>query len=236
MRYSQVLLDNNISIYLNTNENIERPIIISIFLSFDNPWEHEWNKIIAYKEGEKYENKIREEFKFENYDKYMISAIEQKTFYISLDDIKYLEKNDDFNSKIIDIELVDISQFYNIFHKNYIGFKNNEELQKFKKFFNMNDYKDNPLYKISTVLFPSLTTFVVFILIFFVLLVLYIFIFLKIYVTFFFDMIFTSIISIVYIPIYLSHLYKFKKLEFNFDPQIQKDLIYILKELINHFI
>ena len=157
MRYSQVLLDNNISIYLNTNENIERPIIISIFLSFDNPWEHEWNKIIAYKEGEKYENKIREEFKFENYDKYMISAIEQNTFYISLDDIKYLEKNDDFNSKIIDIELVDISQFYNIFHKNYIGFKNNEELQKFKKFFNMNDYKDNPLYKISTVLFLYLS-------------------------------------------------------------------------------
>ena len=158
--YSQIVLDNDISIYLNTNENIERPIIIEIFFSFDNPWEHEWQKIIANKDNKKNENNKREKLSFEKYDKYMIKANKQNIFLISLNDIISWENFDDFNSKIEDLDLVKLSQFYNVFHKNYIGFKNYEELQKFKKKFNINDYKDNPLYKYSKTLRPSIASMV----------------------------------------------------------------------------
>lgn len=38
----------------------------------------------------------------------------------------------------------------NIYTRSYIGFKNVEELNKFKEKFNDQDYKDNPLYKFSS--------------------------------------------------------------------------------------
>ena len=229
--YSQVLLDNNISIYLNTNENIDRPIIISIFLSFDKPWEHEWQEIIAYKEGEKYEdeNKKREEFLFENYDKYMISTTEQNKFYISLDNIKYWEKIDNFSSKIKDIELEDLSKFYNVFYKNYIGFKNYEELKNFIKIFNMNDYKDNPLYKFSKTLVPYIASeffCFLFAIIFLIAFCQQIYLYYQkkdlIECSYILVIPFNFVYCIIYISLYFSDYVKFKKLEFNFDEQIQK--------------
>ena len=39
--------------------------------------------------------------------------------------------------------------------RNYIGFNNKTELNKFKKYFDSNDYKNNPLYKISSDLYPN---------------------------------------------------------------------------------
>ena len=62
--YSEIELENDISIYLNNEENIDRPIIITNFVTYDKPWDHEWEKLIA-----KNDNKIkREKFPFENYD------------------------------------------------------------------------------------------------------------------------------------------------------------------------
>ena len=222
--YSQIVLDNDISIYLNTNENIERPIIIEIFFSFDNPWEHEWQKIIANKDNKKNENNKREKLSFEKYDKYMIKANKQNIFLISLNDIISWENFDDFNSKIEDLDLVKLSQFYNVFHKNYIGFKNYEELQKFKKKFNINDYKDNPLYKYSKTLRPSIASMVLCILTI-IFLTFFFLVFMcqeEFNITFFILMGINFIYSIIYISLYFSDFVKFKQLKFNFDEQIQK--------------
>ncbi len=51
--YSEVILENNITIYKNNEENIDRPIIVSNFLSYDKPWDHEWDKLISNKDEDK---------------------------------------------------------------------------------------------------------------------------------------------------------------------------------------
>lgn len=48
----------------------------------------------------------------------------------------------------------------NWYTRNYIGFENSTELNKFKRYFDSNDHKNNPLYKISTTLFPNLGSFI----------------------------------------------------------------------------
>ena len=153
--YSEVILENDISIYLNNEENIDRPIIITNYLSFDKPWEHEWEKLIA-----KNNKKIkREKFPFENYDIFMINSSFNNLSPISLDDIVKWEENNE-NLKLLLEEIEQPSEFYYLFHKNYIGFKNYKELKKFKKLFNANDYKKNPLFKLSKTLRPYITSIV----------------------------------------------------------------------------
>lgn len=44
--------------------------------------------------------------------------------------------------------------------RNYIGFKNKTELDKFKKYFDSNDYKKNSLYEISRTLYPNYTSLI----------------------------------------------------------------------------
>ena len=52
------------------------------------------------------------------------------------------------------------SQTINWYSRGYITFQNRTELDKFKKIFDSNDHKNNPLYKISKDLYPNLTTFI----------------------------------------------------------------------------
>ena len=52
------------------------------------------------------------------------------------------------------------SQTINWYSRGYIKFQNNTELNKFKKYFDSNDHKNNPLYKLSKYLHPNLTTFI----------------------------------------------------------------------------
>ena len=47
-----------------------------------------------------------------------------------------------------------------LYTRNYIGFKNRTEFNKFKKYFDSNDYKSNSLYKISRTLYPNYTSFI----------------------------------------------------------------------------
>ena len=44
--------------------------------------------------------------------------------------------------------------------RNYIGFANSTELEKFKKYFKSNNHKNNPLYKISKTLYPNYGSFI----------------------------------------------------------------------------
>jgi len=79
--YDEINLNNSFLIYLNTNENIERPIIITNFISFDKPWNHEYQHIIAYKD-----NKKREQIPFDDYDIFMRKVPLKYFSFISLND------------------------------------------------------------------------------------------------------------------------------------------------------
>ena len=155
--YDEINLNNSLSIYLNTNENIERPIIITNFISFDKPWNHEYQHIIAYKDNKK--NKKREQVPFNDYDIFMRKVSFNKFSFISLNDILNWEKDNDYLKSVIN--LVRPSESYYLFNKNYIGFKDYEELEQFKKIFKEDNYKDNPLFKISKTLRPSFATIII---------------------------------------------------------------------------
>ena len=220
--YSEIELENDISIFLNNEDNIDRPIIITNLLSFDKPWDHEWEKLIA-----KNDNKTkREKFPFENYDIFMINSSFNNLSPISLTDIVKWEENNE-NLKLLLEEIEQPNEFYYLYHKNYIGFKNYKELKKFKKIFNENDYKKNPLFKLSKTLRPYITSIVFG----FIFLIFYIGIFLfglkerffdsDAYVVFF---ILAAIIDFIYFVIYISLFFsdkvKFKRILKHFGKSI----------------
>ncbi len=220
--YKEVLLKDNNSIYLNNEINIDRPIIVSIFLSIDKPWDHEWDNLMVNKK----KDKKRTYYPFESYDIYMINST---TFNISLKDILIWEEN---NEKLKTLkENVNASEYYYLFHKNYIGFKNYRQFKKFEELFNINDYKNNPLFKLSKTLKPYITSIVFgFILIIFFLILIVISCVDgigekcdKICFAIFIGLAHLIILInfIVYVYLYFTDRAKFKKMDFEFDEQIQ---------------
>ena len=229
--YSEEKLDNDFSLYLNTEENIVRPIIISFFLSFDKPWDHEWQKIIGYKDSKKNEkdNLKREIFPFDNYDKYMTSVPFLDSFsFIPLNDILKWEKFNE-NLKIM-IKEIEPSKFYYLFHKNYIGFKNYEELKQFQETFDIDDYKNNPMYKLSKTLRPYIASIVLCLITTLIILIMFVIMFILIanhekdfiYFSLIIFAFLALIYFLVYISLYFSNQAKFKKIDLNFDLQIKQ--------------
>ena len=225
--YDEINLNNSFSIYLNTNENIERPIIITNFISLDKPWNHEYQNIIAYKDNKK-DNK-REKIIFDDYDIFMRKVPFNNFSFISLNDILNWEKNNNY-LKIV-INKIKASEYYYLFNKNYIGFKNYEELEQFKKIFKEDNYKDNPLFKFSKTLRPGLATIIICIIL---VIVLVICIFslaiipsssydsdLLIGMFIFFSTILGLIYSFVYISLFSIDKKKFKIDQFQFDAQLE---------------
>ena len=134
--YNEITLNNSFFIYLNTEENIEKPIIITNFITFDKPWNHEYQNIIGkYKKGT--------EDIFDSYDKYMKIVPFLNFSNITLEDILKWEENNDYMKSVLNElnEEEKPNKYYFLFHKNYIGFKSYEELLKFKKIFKEDDYK-----------------------------------------------------------------------------------------------
>jgi hypothetical protein len=160
-------------------------------------------------------------FSFEHYDEFMLYTSSENSFLISREDIISSEKD----SLEFDLEDEKISKFYNLFYKNYIGFENYESLQKYKKLFNTDDYADNPLYKLSKTLRPSTVSIVFSFMIIFAIIIFFTFMVCEEkepFVGFIFACIFTLTFSVIYIGLYFSDFVKFKKMNFNFDKQIQK--------------
>ena len=109
-----------------------------------------------------------------------ISKISSKTIYDAFIDKKcnrdecldanWIQRESNKISEIINTQE---SIFYNLneyilnsniiwYTRNFIGFENYTELQKFKLYFDSNDHKNNPLYKISTnTLHPSCASFII---------------------------------------------------------------------------
>ena len=232
--YDEINLNNSFSIYLNTNENIERPIIITNFISFDKPWNHEYQNIIAYEDNKK--NKKREQIPFDDYDIFMrrvsIFIFFNNFSFILLNDILNWEKNNDYLKMLINE--VKPSESYYLFNKNYIGFKNYEELEQFKTIFKEDNYKDNPLFKFSKTLRPGLATIIISIIL---VVVLIIFIIYLLFISpssydsriaIILLLCFSAFISLIYFLIYVSLFsidkIKFKIDQFTFDFQIENVL------------
>jgi len=228
--YEEINLNNSISIYLNTNENIERPIIITNFISYDRPWNHEYQKIVAYKDEKKKKekDKKREQILFEDYDIFMRKVSFNNFSFIPLNDILIWEKSNDYLKKMLN-ELRPSESYY-LFNKNYIGFKNYEELEKFKKLFKEHDYRNAPLFKFSKTLCPGLATIIINI--FFIIILLFLLI-----ISFFYDyeddgffipiyfcIILSFIYFVVYISIYFLDKNKFNIYQFTFDAQMESVL------------
>jgi len=225
--YDEINLNNSFSIYLNTNENIERPIIITNFISFDKPWNHEYQHIIAYKDNKK--NKKREQIPFDDYDIFMRKVPLKNFSFISLNDILNWEKNNKYLKSIINE--VKPSETYYLFNKNYIGFKNYEELEQFKKLFKEDNYKDNPLFKFSKALRPGLATSIISIIL--VIVLVFFLFFIAIISPSIYDsdvfigliIFFSAILGLIYFFVYISLFSidkkKFKIDHFQFDAQLE---------------
>ena len=225
--YDEINLNNSFSIYLNTNENIERPIIITNFISLDKPWNHEYQHIIAYKDNKK-DNK-REKIPFDKYDRFMRRVSFDKFPFISLSDILNWEKNNKYLKSMIN--KVKPSETYYLYNKNYIGFKNYEELEQFKKIFKEDNYKDNPLFKFSKTLIPGLATIVINIIIMILLFILLLISFCADredsylpYLPFFIYLCISFLYFLIFIIIYYIDKKKFKIETFTFDEQIERVL------------
>jgi len=225
--YDEINLNNSFSLYLNTNENIERPIIVTNFISFDKPWNHEYQNIISYKDNKK-DNK-REHIPFDDYDTFMRKVPFNNFSSISLNDILNWEESNDYLKSILNE--VKPSESYYLFTKNYIGFKSYEELEQFKKIFKEDNYKDNPLFKFSKPLRPGLATIIISIILIVALIVFIISLVIVSTYSYssedviFLSLIISGILSLIYFLIYVSLFSidkkKFKMDKFTFDFQIE---------------
>ena len=155
---NKIKIDNNI--YISLNNNNEFSIVNSIIISENKPLNHEWEKMIR----ETYE-------KLENKDK-------KKRRILSGEDFQLLDSKEDDSYKILNgfnplyLKVAHIkdnnnlegiynsNQYLNIYIRSYIGFKDNEELDKFETIFNDKNDRDNPLYQLSSSKHDPLTTII----------------------------------------------------------------------------
>lgn len=132
----------------NLKNDINSDIIISIIISENPPLNHEFDYDVRKKYTKLKDEEIQ---KFED-----ITGEDYKLFDTEYDNtFKYLDKSEDLNFTVRDFiddteqNKYNSGQNLNVYTRNYIGFKNVEELNKFKKKFPSQNESDNPLYKLS---------------------------------------------------------------------------------------
>lgn len=175
---------NNILEYYVNNKNYYGRLIVKNIFSTTEPNNFEMEsklRISMMLNRKKYnENKIKKEIK-------KISEISSKNIFDTFNDEKctgyecrytnYIKFDTDQYSYNLKTDILDNSDEYifknyknddyysnkNIYWytRNYIGFQNITELNKFKDFFDVNDHKNNCLFKISKVLYPNIESIII---------------------------------------------------------------------------
>ena len=165
-RYHKIKI-NEEKILSLINNSKERNLIISIVLSENEPLSHEWDYMVRETE-EKIDDKLAQERRDISFRDLKLLDIgdNEDTKYHLLDSLKDLnikveDVNNNNNIKGYTDNKYNKNQILNIYTRNYIGFKNIDELYEFKKIFNNEDYKDNPLYKLSSSKHNPLITVVI---------------------------------------------------------------------------
>lgn len=135
---------------INNCNSYSKPFI-TVILSENAPLVHEWDKMIK----ETYENIDEEEIKKRRnvVNKQFIDLLNKETddTFSRIDGLFKL--SDIYNKnhiKNFDGRKYNLEQKLSLFARNYIGFRNIDELNKLKKIFNDQDERDNPLYKLSS--------------------------------------------------------------------------------------
>ena len=234
--YNEITLNNSFFIYLNTEENIEKPIIITNFITFDKPWNHEYQNIIGkYKKG-------KEEI-FDSYDIYMKIVPFLNFSNITLEDILKWEENNDYMKSVLNElnEKEKPNKYYFLFHKNYIGFKSYEELLKFKKIFKEDDYKKSLQFG-KYIPFDATIVADIILLIFILFFNIFGFIYFflernsdehgNVNITLCMNGIFSFIYFIIYISLYSIYKTNLKKFQFTLDSQMQ-DILNLYNKRMN---
>ena len=134
------------------NYHTTQPLLVTFIISENYPLSHEWDKIVKETSEELDEKDFEKRRQLTNKDFLLLDMGDDTTYkivnknndvYLIVSDLKNRIK-DYYNKGYND------NQILNIYYRNYIGFKNIEELFKFKKIFNNKDDTDNPLYKLSS--------------------------------------------------------------------------------------
>ena len=222
------------------------PIIVNNYLTEIPPSLHEWNnkydsEIVTLKDIKNLVNKNKDNSDDDNY-------------YKKQDAYFYIDQLPEFREKYT--TKVNPKQKIYWYTTNYIGFDTAEDLKNFKSIFNENDLTDNPLYRMTELLYPSIETSIICI----ILIPIYVIflIFLEKHInqnnkdftlkTWMFKLkkLFSLLLLIIYFFIFLKFIKKpFKKININIDSNYQKilDLYnerrkqkYFLAGIILHFI
>ena len=151
--------DTSDIIEINDNKKIKfinndsRDIVISIILSENIPLSHEWDLMIRETYEEQDDTNIQKRRIITSEDFKLLNMEADNTYQkVNVDglSLKVSDVNNNNFIKGYDNGKYNENQILNIYTRNYIGFKNIEDLQKFQKKFNRYNHTDNPLYKIST--------------------------------------------------------------------------------------
>ena len=224
--FNKIKKDSSLGIGIESNDNFNSKVIVSAIVSENHPLNHEWDKIVLG---------INKELNEKNFnERKAISPADFKLFDEEFDNT--YEKQDNIEIlawKIISENNV-INKNYNydqklsVYTRSYIGFKNVKELNKFKKYFNKKNNRDNPLFRLSSSNHHNPIITIVFSGVFFILSILYgIFSFIKLieqkdYFRFFIAIITLFFIGNIIIIIY--HSVKCPLIFIEMDRRMQKVL------------
>jgi hypothetical protein len=144
--------DNPIMYQLYSNFKYEqnKKIISSIILSENQPMSHEWDNYIRDKYEKMDEKELKKRKNLSPKDFGLVwnefdDTYKKLNIKISVDEIQ----KDNYIINFVSSKY-NTNQNLSIYYRNYIGFKNSEELNKFKENFNEKDPRDNPLYNLSS--------------------------------------------------------------------------------------
>ena len=145
-----------------TNFNAKKPIITSVIFSENQPMIHEWKLYVkdTYDDLNE-EDKIKAR-SISKKDFELIGKSEDNTYQKLGIQFSVQEISENNIIKNFDSSNFNVNQKLNIYVRNYIGFKNIDELNDFKTIFNEKDQMDNPLYKLSCLKYnpPHIATIV----------------------------------------------------------------------------
>ena len=151
--YNNIEIDtNNYIIFDNSSYNYNSKVIVSITISENHPSIHEWDKMVkeTYEDIEDKEIEIRRSVTKKQFKEVFEKEIDDTFNIIDGLNLKVREINDYNHIKNFDERKYNKDQNLAMYVRNYIGFKNLNELNRFKKIFNDLDETDNPLYKLSS--------------------------------------------------------------------------------------
>ena len=128
----------------------DKKIITSIIISENQPMNHEWDTYVreVYEDIDEEDKIKRRSLTTKDFE--LIGDKEDNTY--SRQEVNYKVEDILSNNKVNNIQTSQLNSNQNlyIYTRNYIGFKDYDELLNFKKIFNENDPMDNPLFKLAS--------------------------------------------------------------------------------------